>query len=64
MSLQRNRPKSSQTHFSSKLMHNFYRGKEAVKFFGLLLSFSKTKQSHKMRKLAQSGHPAFESPRT
>jgi hypothetical protein len=35
MSLRKNRPKCSQTHLLSKLMHNFYPGKKLAHGFGI-----------------------------
>jgi hypothetical protein len=63
-SLFKNRPKWDPAHFSSKLVHDFYRGKKVGQKFGLLLYFSEKKtaqrkQSPTRRKFHQSGHPGI-----
>jgi hypothetical protein len=61
MSLWKSRPKCSPTHFLSKLMRNFHRGKSSTKVYIYFCHFQKTAQRKQLpngRKLGQTGHPA------
>jgi hypothetical protein len=44
MRLRKNGPKCSPTHFTSKLLHNFYLGKKQPKILGYFCNFKKSAQ--------------------